>query len=71
MMQYPVINGSTATYMDGEVVHELMIERASSKDVRVIMQSTIDDELVAYNFMYMRASDIRDMLDVAEHGVKP
>jgi len=24
MMQYPVINGSTATYVDGEVVHELI-----------------------------------------------
>ena len=57
-----VTNGTT-TYIDGGVTSEMMIERIDDDIAHVVIQSTVCDKLIGYEFVPIRIDDLKTMIN--------
>ena len=63
MRPHAHVTDTTATYEDGGVTHEMAFNRIDADHAHVVIQSTVGNNLIGYEFIPIRIDDLKTMIN--------
>ena len=63
MRPHAHVTHTAATYIDGGVTHEMAFNRIDADHAHVVIQSTVDNNLIGYEYIPILIDDLKRMIN--------